>query len=71
MSSQQLNLGTFVLLVTAPLLWAGNALVARLLQDLVPPVLLNLLRWSLVFLLLLPLAGWVLRRQSALWRNWP
>jgi len=71
MSSQQPNLGTLVLLVTAPLLWAGNALVARLLQDLVPPVLLNLLRWSLVFLLLLPLAGWVLRRQSALWRNWP
>ena len=48
MSSQQLNLGTFVLLVTAPLLWAGNALVARLLQDLVPPVLLQFKKITLI-----------------------
>jgi drug/metabolite transporter (DMT)-like permease len=59
------------LLMTPPLLWAGNALVARLLQDLVPPIMLNLLRWSLVFVLLIPLGGWVLRLNSPLWRNWP
>jgi len=66
-----LSFGTVLLLLTPPLLWAGNALVARLLQDLVAPIMLNLLRWSLVFVLLLPLAGWVLRRHSPLWQNWP
>ncbi|NBT73384.1 MAG: DMT family transporter [Betaproteobacteria bacterium] len=68
---QAFGLGTMALLMTPPLLWAGNALVARLLQDLVPPIMLNLLRWSLVFVLLIPLGGWVLRFNSPLWRNWP
>lgn len=70
-AGQVLGLGTVALLMTPPLLWAGNALVARLLQDLVPPIMLNLLRWGLVFALLIPLGGWVLRPNSALWRNWP
>jgi drug/metabolite transporter (DMT)-like permease len=70
-SSPPISLGTAALLMTPPLLWAGNALVARLLQDLIPPIMLNLLRWSLVFVLLLPLGGWVLARGSKLWQNWP
>jgi drug/metabolite transporter (DMT)-like permease len=70
-AGQSFGLGTVALLMTPPLLWAGNALVARLLQDLVAPIMLNLLRWSLVFVLLIPLGGWVLRPGSALWRNWP
>ena len=70
-AGQPLGLGTVALLMTPPLLWAGNALVARLLQDLVAPIMLNLLRWSLVFVLLIPLGGWVLRSSSPLWRNWP
>jgi drug/metabolite transporter (DMT)-like permease len=68
---QPFGLGTVALLMTPPLLWAGNALVARLLQDLVAPIMLNLLRWSLVFVLLIPLGGWVLRSGSPLWQNWP
>ena len=40
-----------------PLLWAGNAVVGRLLVGQVPPLTLNLLRWALAALLLLPL-GW-------------
>jgi drug/metabolite transporter (DMT)-like permease len=59
-----------MLLVTAPLLWAGNAVVGRLVQDLVPPITLNLLRWVLAFVLLLPFAYKVLRRDSALWPHW-
>ena len=59
-----------MLLVTAPLLWAGNAVVGRLVQDLVPPITLNLLRWVLAFVLLLPFAYKVLRPDSTLWPHW-
>jgi drug/metabolite transporter (DMT)-like permease len=45
------------LLLVPPLLWAGNALVGRLLADSVPPLLLNAMRWWAALLLLLPL-GW-------------
>ena len=38
-----------------PLLWAGNAVVGRLLVGQVPPLTLNLLRWLLAALFLLPL----------------
>ena len=44
------------LLLLPPLLWAGNAVVGRLLVGSVPPLMLNLLRWSLALALLLPLA---------------
>lgn len=67
---QRLNLRTATLLTVAPLLWAGNAVVGRLVNGLVPPVTLNLLRWALAFLILVPLAGWVLRPGSGLWEHW-
>ncbi|NPC54703.1 DMT family transporter [Caenimonas soli] len=67
---QRLNLRTAFVLTIPPLLWAGNAVVGRLVTELVPPVTLNFLRWALAFVLLLPLAGWVLRRGSGLWQNW-
>ena len=66
----RLDLRTSALLTIPPLLWAGNVVVARLVDGLVPPVTLNFLRWALAFLLLLPLAGWVLRRGSGLWSHW-
>jgi drug/metabolite transporter (DMT)-like permease len=44
------------LLVLPPLLWAGNAVVGRLLVGTVPPLLLNFLRWMLALAILLPLA---------------
>lgn len=59
-----------LLLTLPPLLWAGNAVVGRLVSDLVSPMTLNFLRWLLAFAVLLPLAGPVLRPSSLLWPNW-
>jgi drug/metabolite transporter (DMT)-like permease len=61
---------TVFLLTLAPLLWAGNAIVGRLVHDMVPPITLNFLRWCIAFLILLPLAGPVFSRGSGLWQNW-
>lgn len=51
-----------LMLTLPPLLWAGNAVVGRLMVGSVPPLALNALRWSLAFVLLLPL-GWRLFRR--------
>ena len=59
-----------LLLTVPPLMWAGNAVVGRLVGPLVPPMTLNFLRWVLAFLIILPMAGWVLRRGSGLWTHW-
>jgi drug/metabolite transporter (DMT)-like permease len=59
-----------LLLTLPPLLWAGNAVVGRLVSDLVSPMTLNFLRWALAFTLLAPLAGAVLRPGSMLWPSW-
>lgn len=66
----RLTFSTAALLTLPPLLWAGNAVVGRLAVGLVPPITLNFLRWVLAFLILLPLAGWVLKPGSGLWSNW-
>lgn len=65
--NQRLTARTALLLTVPPLLWAGNAVVGRLMNGLVPPLTLNFLRWAIAFVLLLPLAGWLLRRDSPLW----
>ena len=65
-----LTAGTALLLATAPLMWAGNAVVGRLAAPLIAPVALNFLRWLLAFALLLPLAWPVLRARSGLWPHW-
>ena len=70
MSHSPLKPGTALLLTLPPLLWAGNAVVGRLVTDLVPPMTLNFLRWLVAFFILLPLAAWVLRRDSGLWSHW-
>ena len=59
-----------LLLTLPPLLWAGNAVVGRLVSELVSPMTLNLLRWVLAFFILLPVAGGVLRPSSGLWPHW-
>lgn len=56
MSSPKLSPRTALLLCVPPLMWAGNAIVGRVLAPLCPPITLNLLRWSLAALILLPLA---------------
>ncbi len=65
--NQRLTLSTALLLTVPPLLWAGNAVVGRMVSPLVPPMMLNFLRWAFAFLVLLPLAWWVLRASSPLW----
>ena len=61
---------TALLLTVPPLMWAGNAVVGRMVNDLVPPITLNFLRWLVALLILLPLAGGVLRRNSGMWLHW-
>ncbi len=68
--NQRLSPTTALLLTLPPLLWAGNAVVGRMVHELVPPITLNLLRWALAFVLLLPLAAGVLRPGSGLWTHW-
>jgi drug/metabolite transporter (DMT)-like permease len=58
------------LLIIPPMLWAGNAVVGRVVAPLISPMTLNFLRWALAALVLLPLAGQVLRRDSDLWKQW-
>ncbi|HEY5801619.1 MAG TPA: DMT family transporter, partial [Burkholderiaceae bacterium] len=66
----RLSLRTAALLTLPPILWAGNAIVGRMVHDMVPPIMLNFLRWGLAFLILLALAGPVFRRDSGLWQHW-
>lgn len=51
-------------------MWAGNAVVGRMMAPLVPPVTLNLLRWLLAALILLPLGWRVFRAHSGLRQAW-
>ena len=67
---QRLTPLTVFLLVVPPLLWAGNAVVGRLVRELVSPLTLNFVRWVIAFLIVLPLAAPVLRRGSPLWPHW-
>ena len=66
----RLNLSTALLLTVPPLLWAGNAVVGRLVRAWMPPMSLNLARWAIALLILLPLAGSIFRRGSGLWASW-
>lgn len=68
--SSPLTFRTAAMLTMAPLLWAGNAIVGRLVHDQVSPFALNLVRWCLAFVVLLPLAAHVLRKNSAIWQCW-
>ncbi len=66
----RLSLADVALLSIAPLLWAGNAIVGHMVHALVPPVLFNLMRWAIAFLILLPIAGSVFYPDSPLWKSW-
>ncbi|MDT8998152.1 DMT family transporter [Paucibacter sp. APW11] len=59
-----------LLLTLPPLMWAGNAVVGRLVASSVPPLLLNALRWSLAFVLLAPLARGLYAQRGELLRRW-
>lgn len=66
----RLTPGAALLLTIPPLMWAGNAVVGRLVSDAVSPMTLNFLRWLLALALLLPLAPKMLRPGSPLWAHW-
>jgi len=61
-------------LTLPPLMWAGNAVIGRLMVGYAPPVLLNLIRWCGALLLLLPL-GWhafgTPERRAEVRARWP
>ena len=59
-----------LLLTLPPLLWAGNAVVGRLVRDAIAPLTLNALRWALALLLLAPLAWPLLRHPGPALRRW-
>jgi drug/metabolite transporter (DMT)-like permease len=69
-SAHRLTWSTTLLLLVPPLMWAGNAVVGRLAAPWIPPVTFNFLRWVIAFVLLLPLASWVFKRDSPLWSHW-
>jgi drug/metabolite transporter (DMT)-like permease len=61
-------------LTLPPLLWAGNAVVGRMMVGQVPPLALNALRWTLATLLLLPLAWRVVgdaAQRARIIERWP
>jgi drug/metabolite transporter (DMT)-like permease len=68
--NRKLTLPTAALLTVPPLLWAGNAIVGRMVRDAVPPMTLNLLRWTIALLVLLPLGRAMFTPGSAVLSNW-
>lgn len=65
--NQRLTFPTALLLTLPPVLWAGNAVVGRVVAPLVPPITLNFLRRALAFVFLLPFAWRLLRGDSPIW----
>ena len=59
-----------LLLTLPPLLWAGNAVLGRMVRDDIPPMALNALRWALAFVLLAPFARRLLRHPREAWSRW-
>jgi drug/metabolite transporter (DMT)-like permease len=68
--NRKLSLSTIALLTVSPVLWAGNAVVGRLVRDAVPPMTLNLLRWALALVVLIPLGRAAFRPGSGVLANW-
>ncbi len=56
----------YLLLLVPPLCWGGNAVVARGVADLIPPVSLAFWRWVIAFLILLPFTMGRVKRD---WRQ--
>jgi drug/metabolite transporter (DMT)-like permease len=70
MNRPALTPSTILLLSVPPVLWAGNAIVGRLVRDAVPPMTLNLIRWSIALAVLVPLGRAALRHGSGVLANW-
>jgi drug/metabolite transporter (DMT)-like permease len=59
------------MLTLPPLMWAGNAVVGRMLVGVVPPMMFNALRWGLALLILFPLGWRVFRSWKDIGARWP
>lgn len=70
-TAQPLSLRTAFFLTLPPLLWAGNAVVGRLLVGTVPPMALSAMRWAIALVLLLPFATRLWRRPQEIRARWP
>jgi drug/metabolite transporter (DMT)-like permease len=57
-------------LLLPPVMWAGNAVVGRLMVGSMPPVAMNAVRWLMVALLLMPMALRGLSDVAAIRRHW-
>jgi drug/metabolite transporter (DMT)-like permease len=68
--NNKLTPSTALLLTIPPLMWAGNAVIGRMVHEWVPPMTLNFLRWAIALVILLPLAAFIFRKGSGLWANW-
>jgi drug/metabolite transporter (DMT)-like permease len=66
----RISVQTALLMTLPPLLWAGNAVVGRLVAGMVPPLTLNFLRWVIAALILLPLGWRALRDPQVLRGRW-
>lgn len=70
-SSNWRNVSPYLLLTLTTLFWSGNAVIARALHLLLPPVTMAFGRWTLASVLLLPFVLRPMYRQRALLRaNW-
>ncbi|MFC0252042.1 DMT family transporter [Massilia consociata] len=70
MNRPSLTPSTILLLTVPPVLWAGNAIVGRLVRDAVPPMTLNLIRWTIALAVLVPLGRAAFRHGSGALSNW-
>jgi drug/metabolite transporter (DMT)-like permease len=59
----------YLLLTLTSLFWAGNAVVGRAVVPLIPPVALAELRWTLAFLILVPIVWSTLRSEMPIIRR--
>lgn len=65
----QLNLATVFYLLSATILWAGNAIAGRALVGSVSPITLTAVRWGAAALILLPFGWRIFKPGSPLWKN--
>jgi drug/metabolite transporter (DMT)-like permease len=66
-----MNARLFIALLLPPLLWGSNAIVGKMAAGSIPPVTLNVLRWTMALLVLAPfIARRVLRHRDAIRSEW-
>ena len=53
-----------------PILWAGNAIVGRIVAGQIPPMTLNFLRWSIALAILTPFLGRLWAARQSLREAW-